>query len=135
MKMLTFTILSLLFVSYFTVSPLPAQTHNEVIASVRKAMSTGDAQALAPVLNDKVEINFDEEKSSYSRAQAEFILKDFFRKYPVSDFRYIHQGSSRQGMQYAIGKYTYPEGTFRVYILVKDHGGRSSIDMLDFGKE
>src|SRR5690606_42106188 len=99
------------------------------------ALKTGSSRELVKEFSDNVELSFDGEKSNYSKSQAEFVLKDFFKKYPPVDFQYIHQGSSKEGLKYAIGKYSYNGGSFRVYILIKQFNGNFLIDTLDFSKE
>ncbi len=107
----------------------------DVIANARAAIKAGNAKDLSSHFNELVELNFDDEKSSYSKTQAEFVLKEFFKKYPAEDFSYLHQGTSKDGLKYAIGKYTYKGGAFRVYMLIKQANGGYIIDMLDFGEE
>jgi len=109
---------------------------SDVIKNVRTAMKTGSSKELVKYINNTVELTFDGAKSSYSKTQAEFILKDFFKKYPPKDFQYIHQGASRQeGLKYVIGKYTYENGSFRVYMLFKQFKGVYLVDLIDFSKE
>lgn len=105
------------------------------VGDIRAAIKAGSAKELSKYLNDMVELNFDGDKASYSKTQAEFVLKDFFKKYPPQDFQYIHQGSSKEGLKYAIGKYSFQGGTYRVYLLIKPQKGNFFIDQLDFSKE
>ena len=62
-------------------------------------------------------------------------LKDFFKKNPPIDFEYIHQGSSKQGFRYVIGKYTIEGSSFRVYILFKKNEDTYYVDTIDFTRE
>jgi hypothetical protein len=100
---------------------------DNVIDNVKTAMGSGSSKEL--------ELNFDGEKSSYSKSQAEFVLKDFFKKNPPLDFEYIHQGSSKQGFRYVIGKYTIESSSFRVYILFKKNENTYYVDTIDFTRE
>jgi hypothetical protein len=119
----------------FVISFLNARAQNDIINNGKIALKTGSSKELVRYFNDMVEISFDGEKSNYSKTQAEFVLKDFFKKYPPQDFQYIHQGSSKEGLKYAIGTYSYNGGSFRVYILIKQFNGNYLIDTLDFSKE
>lgn len=110
-----------------------AQT--DVINNIRASIKTGSSRELSKYLNDKVVINIAGDKSSYSKNQAVFVLRDFFNKYPPVGFRYIHQGASKEGLKYVIGTYTYDGGTFRVYMLIKRFNGQFLVDTLDFSKE
>jgi hypothetical protein len=108
---------------------------SEVINNVRAAIKAGSSKELVKNFNNTVELNFDGEKSNYSRTQAEFVLRDFFKKYPPSDFQYIHQGASKQGLTYVIGKYTFSNGSFRVLLYVKKFNGSYLVDLIDFSRE
>ena len=108
---------------------------SEVINNVRASLKAGSSKELVKSFNTKVELNFDGKKSTYSRTQAEFVLKDFFKKYPPTDFQYIHQGASRQGLTYVIGNYSYDGGSFRVLLYIKNFNGRHLVDLIDFSKE
>ncbi len=114
----------------FTVS-----AQSDVINHVRAALKSGSSKELIKCFNQTIEINFDGNKSNYSRTQAEFVLRDFFKQYPPSDFQYIHQGASPQGFKYAIGKYNYGNGSFRVWILFKHAEGKYYADTMDFTKD
>ena len=108
---------------------------SEVINNVRASIKAGSSKELVKNFNNNVELNFDGEKSSYSRTQAEFVLRDFFKKYPPTDFEYIHQGASKQGLTYVIGKYTFSSGSFRVLLYVKKFNGDYLVDLIDFSRE
>jgi hypothetical protein len=108
---------------------------SETINNVRSALRAGSSKALVKNFNRTVELNFDGEKSSYSRTQAEFVLRDFFKKYPPSDFQYIHQGASRQGLTYVIGKYSFESGSFRVLLYIKKFDDSYLVDLIDFSRE
>jgi hypothetical protein len=129
------TILYILFVHFLWFLSIPVFAQSEVINNVRSSLRTGSSKELIKYFNHSVELNFDGNKSSYSRTQAEFVLRDFFRQYPPTDFQYIHHGASPQGFRYAIGKYTYNNGTFRVWILFKHADGKFYADTIDFTKD
>jgi hypothetical protein len=119
----------------FFLFSLPVHAQQDVIANAKQAIKTGSARELGKSFNSLVDLTIDEEKSSYSKEQAVVVLDKFFAKYPVASFEYIHQGASKQGAQYAIGKYSYEGGTFRVFMLVKKLDDHFIIDLIDFGKE
>lgn len=110
-------------------------SQSDVINNVRASLKTGSSKELVKNFNNMVELNFDGEKSSYSRTQAEFVLKDFFKKYPPTDFEYIHQGASQQGLTYVIGKYTFDGGSFRVLMYIKKINEAYWVDLMDFSRE
>lgn len=114
---------------------IEANAQSEVINNMRAALKAGSSKELVKGFNAIVELNFEGEKSNYSRSQAELVLKEFFKKYPPTDFQYIHQGASKQGLTYVIGKYTFENGSFRVWILIKRFKENYLVDSIDFSRE
>jgi hypothetical protein len=112
-----------------------AQTSDEIVNSSKAALRAGSSKDISAYFSNLVELSLLGEKSSYSKSHAEVLLKEFFKKYPPVDFQYIHQGSSKEGLKYAIGKYSYNGGSFRVYLLIKQFSGNYLIDTLEFSKE
>ncbi|MBX2842160.1 MAG: DUF4783 domain-containing protein [Flammeovirgaceae bacterium] len=107
----------------------------EVMANAQVAIKAGNVESLVKHFNESVELNFIDEKKNYSKTQAEFVLKDFFSKYPAVDFQYDHKTTSRGGLKFTIGTYTHKGGKFRVHMLIKQSEGKYIIDLLDFTEE
>ncbi len=107
----------------------------DVINNVRTAIKSGSSRELSQYFGSMVVLNFDGEKSSYSKSQAEFVIKDFFRKHEPVDVEYIHQGDSKKGFKYIMGKYRSETGSFRIYILFKKTNGSYYVDTMDFTRE
>ncbi|SMB84015.1 hypothetical protein SAMN00120144_0798 [Hymenobacter roseosalivarius DSM 11622] len=114
---------------------IASYAQSETFGAVRGAIRNGSAQELAPYLGAKVEVGYDGDKNSYSAAEAESVLKNFFTKNPPAAFDFIHQGSSNEGTKYAIGKYTGKNGTYRVFVKMKPGSGSPTIDTIDFTQE
>jgi hypothetical protein len=108
---------------------------DEVLSNIKFHFKQGNAKEIARYLTDLVEININGEKGSYSKTQAEFVLRDFFKANPPSDFQKIHQGSSREGLTFLIANYTSPKGTYRVYLVIKQFKGNYLVDTIDFNLE
>ena len=109
------------FLVYFlALGCLHAQTAGKdpLPPKVVEAVKKGDAKALTPFLNDKIELVLPGKSGIYSREQAHFILKDFFSDNKVSAFHVLHYGS-RQSATFAIGEYICTHERFRIYFLVK----------------
>jgi hypothetical protein len=114
---------------------IASYAQSEAFGAVRGAIRNGSAQELASYLSSKVELSYDGDKKSYSAAEAESALKNFFTKNPPTAFDFIHQGSSNEGTKYAIGKYTGKNGTYRVFVKMKPGSGSPTIDTIDFTQE
>lgn len=112
-----------------------ARAQTSVITNVRDAIRAGSSRELTKHFNDMVELNIEGKTGNYSKEQATFVLKEFFDKYPSSDFTYIHQGASEDGTQYAIGRYSHASGSFRVFMLVKQVSGQYKVKLLNIAEE
>ena len=112
-----------------------AQAPADNLAAVRSALRSGSSRELAQYLAPTVEVGFDGDKQSYNATQAELVIKDFFTKNAPGSFEFIHQGESKEGIQYAIGRYAGRNGTYRVFVKLKPSRGAPVIDTLDFTKE
>src|SRR5690606_30890562 len=122
---------------FFLVTGIVSSSYgqSDVLNNVKTAMKTGSSKELTRHFHDVVEMVIDGDASDYSKTQAEFVLKDFFKKYPPSDFLYIHQGASKEGIRYAIGKYSFEEGAFRVLLRAKEINDVFLVYSIDFTKE
>lgn len=95
-------------------------------------MKLGNYKELSKFFDTKVELTILTKENSYSKAQAELIIKDFFSKDKVSGYQVIHQGKSRDGAQYAIGTLTTATTSYRTYVLTKTVKGNTRIQQLRF---
>jgi hypothetical protein len=106
-----FTLLAAgLLLSSFT----PVNSIDEVVA----AMKTGNVAPITKFFDNTVEISMPDKSNSYSRSQAEMVLKDFFNTNPVKSFTVIHKGENG-GSQYCIGTLVTKSGSFRTTIFMK----------------
>ncbi len=134
MKKHLIRLISFILVFGFITSAGYAQQGN-LFGNVRSALKAGSSKELAKYFHETVELNINGENENYSNVHAEIYLKDFFKKYEPVDFEYAHQGSSSEGLQYAIGNYSYSDGNFRVLIRTKKFSGVDKIYIIDFLKE
>ncbi len=120
---LTGVLLSLLMGSSFLTSELER---------IGLAIQTGNSKELAKYFDNSVEITIYEKEETYSKAQAEMVLKDFFTRYKPISFKIIHNGNSNQGSQYGIGTLVTDKQTFRTYIYLKQKGESLFIQEIRF---
>lgn len=107
----------------------------DVFAPMKDAIKTSNAKEVTKFFNGSVDMNLNGEASTYSKAQAEFVLRDFFKKFPASDFRIQHTGSSKGGLQFAVGEYVSNADNFDVVIRVKEVAGTHLIHEINFVKK
>lgn len=137
---------STLFFLFFVLILNISYAQEEVISSAKTALRLGNSKDLSKFFHNMVELKITDDEAdgannNYSKTQAEYVLKGFFKDNPPQDFVYVHQGTSKEGLKYAIGKYTYRDsagksaGTFRVFMKLKQYDGSYLIDEIDFSKE
>jgi hypothetical protein len=122
----------------FTVSTLQmfvSYAQSDVISQVKETLKAGSAKELSKFLSPTVDVTFDGNVQSYSKAQAEFVFRDFFRQHPPSEFSIIHQGSSKGGQPFAIGQYKSGSETYRVFMKIKVTSNQQLLHEISFSKE
>jgi hypothetical protein len=92
-----------------------AQGFDNIIA----AFKNGDAAAIAKNFEGNVEITIKTGGTSYSKGQAEMVLKNFFSAHKPKTFTVAHDGTSPQGSKYFIGNLTTSAGNYRTYVYAK----------------
>lgn len=107
----------------------------DIFAPMKDAIKTGNAKEVTKFFNTSVDMDLEGEASTYSKAQAEFVLRDFFKKHPSTDFSIVHTGSSKGGLQFAIGRYNSNSENFDVVIRVKEVAGAYLIHEINFVKQ
>ena len=120
---------------FFLMFPMLAAGQGEVINNVKTALKVGNSKELVRFLYKNSDIDIDGDRDTYSRTQAEAVLKEFFKNYPPTDFNIIHQGASRAGSPYVIGQYTYKEGSYRVWIRLKEEEEQFHVHAMSFYKD
>lgn len=101
------------------------------IDEVIGAMKAGNASEVAKFFDNTVEINMPEKSNSYSRSQAELVLKDFFAVNSVKSFDVLHKGEN-SGSQYCIGTLVTRNGSFRTTIFMKQKGDKQLLQEITF---
>lgn len=108
---------------------LTAISFSEILEAIKK----GDATEVAKFFDNSVEITLAGKSNSYSKSQAEIILRDFFNSNSVKDFEIIHKSESA-GSQYCIGNLKTSNGQYRVTIYMKQKGDKQVLQEIRFEK-
>lgn len=77
---------------------LTAFTVSTSLLDVVRSINNGDAASVAKYFDNSVEMVLPGKSSTYSKSQAEMILKDFFYSNPVVSFKVLHQGEKGLGI-------------------------------------
>jgi len=108
---------------------------DDITASVAAAINAGDAKKLATYFNASIDLTVPGTDGTYSKAQAEMIVRDFFTKFLPVSFKINQQGSSNEGSQFAVGTLSTKSKMFRTYFLIKKVDNIPLIHQLQFEEE
>jgi hypothetical protein len=122
-------LLTTFFLSILITAASFAQSVDE---NITNAIRVGSFKDVSRYLDAKVDMAVLSKENSYSKSQAEVIIKNFFEKNKVSGYQVIHRGKSRDGAQYVIGSLVTSTGTYRTYVLTKGEGDKAKIQQLRF---
>ncbi|HSN61350.1 MAG TPA: DUF4783 domain-containing protein [Ferruginibacter sp.] len=104
------------------------------IEDVIAALKSGNAAQIANYFDNTVDITLPQKSNSYSKSQAEVILRDFFNNNPVKSFQVIHKGDNA-GSEYCIGKMVTKNGTYRTTLFMKQRGDKQFLQELRLENE
>ena len=103
---LIFGILSFMMITFGSPADVP-------YSEIESAFLKKNADAIAKMGNDKLLISVLGKESIYSNQQATHVLKDFFSKHPVNDFKFIFKGKENQDGSFAIANYQCKTESYR----------------------
>ncbi len=126
-------IIFLIFLSFTGIcsTGVYAQSFDNIAA----AFKSGDASSVAKHFETNVEITIKNTGTSYSKSQAEMVLKKFFTSHTPKTFTLDHEGTSPQGSKYFIGHLTTSAGNYRTYIYAKTTNGILTIQEIRFEEQ
>ncbi|HEX6334122.1 MAG TPA: DUF4783 domain-containing protein [Flavisolibacter sp.] len=101
------------------------------LEDVIQALRTGNATELSKYVDDNIEISLPDRSDTYSRAQANVILRDFFSNSGVRGFEVMHKGDNG-GSKFCIGTLQTRGGNYRTTVLMKTKSGRQLVREIRF---
>ncbi len=111
-----------------------AQTADPVFDKIAKRIKAGDADGLSLYFDASVELTVPGTDGVRASKQAQFVIKEFFTKYPPGRFAILHKGNSGS-THYATATYTSGETIFDTNIFVKSEAGKFVITQIRFEEE
>lgn len=124
----------LLFV--LLIAPSIAMVNADNLSSISKAISKGDANALAQYFDDKVEVSILDDDNLLDKAQAKKALADFFTQYKPQSYNQVHDGTSKgAGSKYTIGNLKANGDVYRVYVYMKVTGNAYMIQEISISED
>ncbi len=112
-----------------------AQAQADIISDVKEALKIGASKEISRFLYQNIDLTINGKMDTYSKTQAEYVLKDFFKNNPPSSFVIVHQGASKGGSPYATGQYMSGSDTFLVWVRIKKVSDKYLIHEMSFIKE
>src|SRR5687767_6593868 len=122
-KLFTYGLITMLLSSFTVLS----------VKDVVNALKSGNAALVSKYFDNTIDITLSDKSNSYSKSQAELVLKDFFNNNEVKNFNVIHTGDNA-GSQYCIGTLQTKNGAFRTTIYMKQKGDKQVLQELKFEK-
>jgi len=119
MLMLTFTLVMVSF--------RPVYTDDDIAYAIK----LGNAGELGRYLDSRVDIALPQKSDSYSKIQAEMIIRDFFTTNVVRNFlvkKWVSNGSS----EYCIGVLQTRNGNYRTTLFTRQKGDKQLLQELRF---
>jgi len=106
-------------------------TDQNGIDEVIGALRNGNSSQLSGYFDENVELTLPDKSDSYSRAQAQLIVKDFFGNNGVKGFELKHKGDSPGG-HFCIGTLQTNAGNFRTNVFMKVKNGKEVVKEIRF---
>lgn len=88
------------------------------IDAVSRAFEKGNVSEIAGLFEGNVSLSLPGAQANYSKAQAEMILHDFFKKNDIRQL-HIHRKGDNKYASFIIGQVVTSKGAYKLYISVK----------------
>jgi hypothetical protein len=93
---------------------------DSLVNDIANAIRQGRSAEVAKYFGPNVDLTLPGSEGTFSKAQAEVLLRNFFASNSPTSANIVHKGSSRDGSFFAIlNMQTRAGDSFRVYILLK----------------
>ena len=103
------------------------------VDEVVSAIKNGNASQLSKFFDNTIEITVSDKRNTYSKSQAELVVKDFFDNNVVKGFEVLHKGDNAAA-QFIVGTLQTKNGEYRTTIYMKQKGDKQLLQELRFEK-
>lgn len=118
-----------------TLQVFAAWAQTDIVSQIKETFKAASAKELSKYLHQTVDVTIEGKVQSYSKPQAEFVFRDFFKQHPPTEVQIIHQGASKGGQNFAIIQYIAGSSTYRVFMKIKKVGDNQLLDDIRITKE
>mgnify|MGYP000868272552 CR=1 FL=1 len=95
------------------------------------ALKTGSADKMAKYFDNMVDVSIPGKSNTFSKGQAEMVVKDFFALNRVKNFEIQHSGSNPSS-NFIIGTLTTSSGNYRTTVYMRARGDKQLIQGVEF---
>ena len=106
----------------------PSYTLDDITYAIR----AGNVGELSRYLDNRVDISLPDKSDTYSKIQAEMIIRDFFSTNGVQNFTVKHKGPTGSGSEFCVGILQTRNGDYRTTLFVKQKGDRQLLQEIRF---
>lgn len=122
--------LVLLFTSLFLWFSTFAQPQAE---DVSKALNGGSVENIVKYFDNVLDITINDEQSTYSKAQAEMVVKNFLTRNSAKSFEVLHNGAKNESSFFIIGQLKGKGRiVYRVYLAFKQKDKHYVLQQIKF---
>lgn len=120
--------LAVLMILFALVSFRPLYTIDDITYAIR----AGNVGELSRYLDSRVDISLPDRSDTYSKIQAEIIIRDFFFTNGVQNFTIKHKGNNGGGSEFCVGVLQTRNGDYRTTLFVKQKGDKQLLQEIRF---
>lgn len=95
------------------------------------ALKTGNVEKMSKYFDNTIDVSVPGKSNSFSKGQAELVIKDFFNLNKVRAFELQHSGSNPSS-NFIIGTLTTAGGTYRTTVYMRTKGDKQLIQGVEF---
>ncbi len=110
---------------------ITARAPSFTMEAVTLALRSGSVRQLSNFIDERVSIELPEKSDTYSKSQAEMVMRDFFSDIVVRNFKVVSQGQSA-GFYYCTGVLSSKSGSFLTTIFLRNKGTKLFLDAMRF---
>lgn len=113
-----------IFISFVLIASTAQARQADIIDTITGYFKDAETQKLSAYFSSPVELNILSEENSYSTAQAELIMRNFFSKNKPVSVKVVHRLTSNPNYKLAVLSMQTAKDKFRVSISLRNSGER-----------
>jgi Domain of unknown function (DUF4783) len=126
---------SLVLVSFrplYTLHDFYTLDKSDNLEDITGAIRVGNVGELSRYLDSRVDISLPDKSDTYSKIQAEMIIRDFFSTNGVQNFLIKHKVINGGGSEFCVGVLQTKNGDYRTTLFIKQKGDKQLLQELRF---